>query len=73
MMKHISKVFLLSWFILMLCPFNIFLKPYFYFYILVGSVGFLGGAIIASAVYIVASNDGDNSEPNSEPDSPPKN
>lgn len=35
-----------------------------------GSVGFLGGAIIASAVYIVASNDGDNSEPNSEPDSP---
>ena len=27
----------------------------------VGSVGFLGGAIIASAVYVVASNDDDNS------------
>jgi hypothetical protein len=54
----------------MLCPFDIFLIPHCYFYILVGSVGFLGGAIIASAVYIVASNDGDNSEPNSEPDSP---
>lgn len=57
----------------MLSPFIIFLIPYYYFYISVGSVGFLGGAIIATAVYIVASNDGDNSETNSESDSPQKN
>ena len=28
-----------------------------------GTVGFLGGSIIATAVYIVASNEGDPSEP----------
>ena len=36
-----------------------------HFFISVGTVGFLGGSIIATAVYIVASNEGDASEPNS--------
>jgi len=39
------------------------------FYVIVGPVGFLGGSVIATAVYIVASNEGNDNNVVSEPKS----